>query len=72
MKTKIILILTLFFLLVGGCTLIEIIDAPERQQQMQLDSLVATSTDTTHIDTTKHPIGFDVSVEDWKEVIINK
>ena len=70
MKRLILTLTFLVILLIGGCEVIHIIEAPQRAR---MDSLIyEASADTTHADTTKYPIGFEVEVEDWKEVTINK
>ena len=70
MKRLILTLTFLVILLIGGCEVIHIIEAPQRAR---MDSLIyEASTDTTHADTTRYPIGFEVEVEDWKEVTINK
>lgn len=70
MKTKIIIVLLASFLLIGGCEIVELIESP-RRQRIQLDSLYATSVDTTVVDTTKYPINFDVNVNGWEDIEIN-
>lgn len=65
-------ILTLAFLvilLIGGCEVIQLIEAPIRTKA---DSLIVSATDTIWAeDSTKYPIVFEVEVKEWEEVTDN-
>lgn len=67
------LITIIIFLIIGACTIIEIIDKPiERSNEYDIYATMqkdTTQKDTTQKDTTKYPIIFDVNVEDWKDTI---
>lgn len=62
------LITIIIFLIIGACTIIEIIDKPIERSN-EYDIYATMQKDTTQKDTTKYPIGFDVSVEDWEDTI---
>lgn len=59
-------------LLIMGCTMVSILDEPEKPQMLKdsnnttIDSIFS-SKDTVRL----YPIEFSVEVEDWKDTIIN-
>lgn len=75
---KIFIIIFLLFI-VNGCMITEIIDMPEnktieaKEQEMKSggeESKGSDTTETNPTDTTRIPISFDVSVEEWEDVEI--
>lgn len=58
----------LFFLLLSSCVRTEVINAPIES----IDTMVVTRVDTIEVqDTTRIPISFNPSIEDWDEQDMN-